>query len=442
MAHIIIDRRKNDKGRSSVNRKKFIERIKQYAKDSVRDAVAEIDITDVNKGGKQIRIPIRNLDEPTFHHAQGGINDLVVTGNDKFVVGDKIKRPDDEDDGQGEGGQDGDGEDEFAFTLTKDEFLDIFYENCELPFMTKKMLISLEEEIQRAGFRNDGPPAALNIVRSARKATGRRAAMKSAKKKKIKELEEELKALEEELSLCTIDSDRTKELRILIDKTKLLLHDVKARLKKVRFIDPVDLQFNAWSTVPVPSIQAVMFCILDVSASMDEYKKQLAKTFFMLLYLFLERNYQRVVIEFIRHHNIAESVSEEDFFYAKDSGGTIVSSALELMIKKIEELYSPACWSVYVAQGTDGDNFPEDMEHTKELLVNKVLPIVQYYAYAQIQDEDESEPASPSYYRENYNMWMMMNQLAVQHPNLGTGLITHPRKVYPIFKKLFEKRDK
>jgi len=72
-----------------------------------------------------------------------------------------------------------------------------------------------------------------------------------------------------------------------------------------------------------------MFCLMDVSGSMDESRKDLAKRFFMLLYLFLKRNYDRIDVVFIRHHTVAKEVNEEDFFHSRESGGTVVSSALK-----------------------------------------------------------------------------------------------------------------
>jgi uncharacterized sporulation protein YeaH/YhbH (DUF444 family) len=85
--------------------------------------------------------------------------------------------------------------------------------------------------------------------------------------------------------------------------------------------------------------QAVMFCIMDVSGSMDESRKDTAKRFFILLYLFLKRVYDKIEVVFIRHHTAAAEVDEDEFFHSRESGGTVVSSALHLLDKIIDERY-------------------------------------------------------------------------------------------------------
>ena len=103
-----------------------------------------------------------------------------------------------------------------------------------------------------------------------------------------------------------------------------------------------------------------MFCLMDVSGSMDEERKDIAKRFFILLYLFLTRNYERIEVVFIRHHTIAKEVDEDEFFHSRESGGTVVSSALKLMQEIIRERYPLTEWNIYAAQASDGDNWDDD----------------------------------------------------------------------------------
>lgn len=449
MSHVIIDRRLNTKGKSSVNRQKFLERVRHILRQGAKELIKDIDIADVSKGGKKIKMRSKGLDEPTFSHDEDGVNHRIITGNDRYVVGDRIPRPEG---GAGKGNQgskDGEGEDDYEFSLSREEFLDLYYENCELPFMIRKqMSTSSEQELQRHGYRTDGSPSTLNIVRTMRQAKSRKYGFRAGKKRKIVELEKEFEQLQSQLNVlmeaCHVEAEnfsRGEEIDKIVARMEEITTEIellKEKIKAIPFIDPIDQRYNAWSLVDVPAIQAVMFCILDVSGSMDEEKKRIAKTFFMLLYLFLERNYDHVEIVFIRHHTEPLEVTEEDFFHSKESGGTLVSPAIQLMMDIIDKRYSLATWNIFVAQGSDGDNWGHDNPVVTKLLQDKVLPSVQYYAYAQI-NPGQSYKYSPAT-SDPWNMWGMFHELSKQHPNLGAGMITDDGNVYEIFKKLFEKR--
>jgi Uncharacterized conserved protein len=114
---------------------------------------------------------------------------------------------------------------------------------------------------------------------------------------------------------------------------------LKARINRLPFLDTFDLKYNLLVKQPNPSSKAVMFCLMDVSGSMTQATKDIAKRFFILLYLFLKRNYDRIEVVFIRHHTSAREVDEEEFFYSRETGGTIVSSALKMMQEIMAERY-------------------------------------------------------------------------------------------------------
>jgi hypothetical protein len=126
-----------------------------------------------------------------------------------------------------------------------------------------------------------------------------------------------------------------------------------------------------------------MFCLMDASASMTEPLKDLAKRFFMLLHVFLTRYYREVHLVFIRHTSTAMEVDEETFFRGTETGGTVISTALEEMLKVVQVRYSPADWNIYAAQASDGDNFHDDMPRCVRLLDKEVLPLCQYFAYVE-----------------------------------------------------------
>lgn len=417
----IVDRRQDSRNKSSINRSRFIRRFKGQIRQAVADAIAKRGIRDLENGEK-IGIPGKDISEPQFHHGKGGIRESVHPGNDRFQSGDEMDRP--PQGGQGQGGgkasPDGEGMDDFVFTLTRDEFLDIFFDELALPNLIKRQLARVDEYKRvRAGYTQAGVPTNINLVRTMRGAAGRRIAVGGPYATLLRSLQAEL-----EHALDEMPADEAE-----IERLKREIAHLKVRREAIPFIDPFDLRYSNRIRVPAPSTQAVMFCVMDVSGSMDEAKKQMAKRFFMLLYLFLNRNYEHIEVVFIRHHTVAEEVDEDDFFHSRETGGTIVSSALKLMRDIITERYASSAWNIYCAQASDGDNWNDDSPLCCELLADSILPIVQYFAYIEIAD---SEPQ---------NLWLEYETLAASHPGLfAMQRITAARDIYPVFRELFRKR--
>ncbi|PKO37572.1 MAG: hypothetical protein CVU33_12335, partial [Betaproteobacteria bacterium HGW-Betaproteobacteria-6] len=174
----IVDRRQDSKNKSSINRSRFIQRFKGQIRKAMADAIARRGIRDIDSGEK-IGIPGKDITEPHFRHGQGGKREIVHPGNDRFNTGDSVDRPLDGS-GQGAGGasQDGEGIDDFVFTLTRDEFLDIFFDELALPNLVKRQLARIDEYKRvRAGYTQSGVPTNINLVRTMRGAAGRRIAV-------------------------------------------------------------------------------------------------------------------------------------------------------------------------------------------------------------------------------------------------------------------------
>ena len=417
----IIDRRFDSKNMSTVNRQRFMRRFKSQIREAVADAIAGRSIKDLDNG-ESVTIPSKDLSEPQFHHGKGGIWENVFTGNDQFSSGDQINRPPGgggSGSGKGKASKDGEGEDDFAFNLSREEFLDVFFDDLALPNLVKTQLARIHEyKSQRAGFTNDGTPANINVVRSLRGALGRRLALASPYTGKLRELQKQLEEL-----LETRPEDDPDVLK-LKDEIGIL----RAKIDAIPFIDTFDLRFNNRIKVPKPTTQAVMFCIMDVSGSMDEGKKATAKRFFMLLYLFLTRTYEHIEVVFIRHHTVAKEVNEEDFFHSRESGGTVVSSALDLMKDILQQRYLNGAWNIYGAQASDGDNWENDSPHCRELLAEAILPFLQYFAYIEI------TPGEPQ------NLWREYEKLLGVHANFAMQHIEGLPDIYPVFRELFKKR--
>ena len=371
----IIDRRFDSRNKSAVNRQRFMRRFKGQIRKAVADAIDGRSIKDLDNG-EDVSIPSRDLSEPQFHHGRGGVWETIFTGNDQFSSGDQINRPQGGGGGGGSGkgkaSKDGEGEDDFVFNLSREEFLDVFFDDLALPDLVKTQLARIHEyKSQRAGFSNDGTPANINVVRSLRGALGRRLALGAPFHGKLRELQREL---DERLETHPDDDPEVQRLR---GEIAIL----RAKLEAIPFIDTFDLRYNNRIKVPKPTTQAVMFCIMDVSGSMDEGKKATAKRFFMLLYLFLTRTYEHIELVFIRHHTVAKEVNEEDFFHSRESGGTVVSSALELMKDILHARYASGAWNIYGAQASDGNNWENDSPHCRELLAELPSYVQHYHGY-------------------------------------------------------------
>ena len=434
--HHIIDRRKNQKGKSSGNRRKFLKRIRKHVKQAARDAIMDGDIKSITSNkGRKVNVPVRDLQERHIVHGEGGDAERVYTGNDRHITGDRIKRPE-EDDGAGRGGSaDGEGEDSFSFELTKDEFLDLFFEDLELPDLVKEQIkVADIFKYNRAGFVTDGTPARLSVIRSMRQAKGRRKALRGPKLKKLAEFEEELLIIVERLIIIAADPNRNDEFNELEARrveVEAEIAKLKRRIKAIPFVDEHDLRFKYWKKTPQPTTQAVMFCVMDVSASMGEWEKEMSKRFFMLLYLFLTRSYERVDLVFVRHHTIAKEVDEDEFFHSRETGGTLVSPALELMNEIIKTRYPVELWNIYGCQASDGDNWPNDTEAAKDILNNQLLRLCQYYAYVEIAD--------PNYDRGDSDLWGTYEEVRAANSNFDMTVITDAADIFPVFSRLFEK---
>ena len=419
----IIDRRLNSKNKNTVNRQRFLQRYRKQIKKAVSKAIGKRSITDMDRG-EDVSIPRDDVNEPVFSHGPGGRRDFVLTGNKEFTTGDRIQRPPQSQGGgagKGEASDSGEGDDDFVFQISQEEFLEFMFEDLALPNMVKRQLAdSSDFKMRRAGYSEVGSPSQLNVVRSLKSAHARKIALGGKNRRRRKALRAELEALVEPLS----DQELLRKQEIL-DEIEVL----SRKLNAIPYIDEFDLKYNLTVKLPQPSPKAVMFCLMDVSGSMTEEIKDTAKRFFFLLYLFLRRNYEKIELVFIRHHNTASEVSEHDFFYSRETGGTVVSSALELMDEVIKDRYSPNQWNIYAAQASDGDNWQGDTEKCVDLLTNKILPCVQHYSYIEIGKRPPQE------------LWYSYKEIqsGTFKDRFDLKAVQDNTQIYPVFRQLFER---
>ena len=428
-----IDRRLNPKGKSLANRQRFLRRARAQIREAVQKSLKAAGVADVGHDRK-IKISSQGIREPHFRLDPkiGGERDFVLPGNREFMPGDQIKKPREGEGAKGkEAATSGEGEDDFEFVMREDEILDIFFEDLELPNLVRTSLKEVtSQNWKRSGITTTGSPNQMNIVRTMRNAYGRRLALRRPSLADVKALEDEIAALVK-------SRVKTQAVQERIAALKVELERVNTRRKWVAYIDPLDVRYNAFIEQPLPTSRAVMFCLMDVSGSMGEREKDLAKRFFILLHLFLERRYKRVDIVFIRHTHDAQEVDEETFFYSRQSGGTIVSTALEKMLEIQRARYATADWNIFAAQASDGYTQSGDARRCVELLDSALMPICQYYAYIEILDEREMEVFANE--EAGAELWRAYRTLGSRWPNFVTKRIAKPADIFPVFHDLFKK---
>ncbi len=428
-----IDRRLNPKDRSLGNRQRFLKRVHDELKRSIRDKVKTERIADMD-AAQGVPVPKRGADEPGFRHAgDSGERHHVLPGNESFSAGDRIAKPQAGGGaGGGRGPGHGEGEDDFLFVLSREEVLDLFFEDLELPDMVK---LALKETVawksRRVGFTTAGTPSNINVGRTMRNSFGRRIALRRPCEKELLDIADEIAALEGEANPTQPQRRRLAELREE-------LAALERRRRRIAYVDPVDVRFNRFERHPVPNASAVMFCLMDVSASMGEREKDLAKRFFVLLHLFLKRRYERIDIVFIRHTDEAHEVDEETFFFSRQSGGTVVSTALEEMRRIILDRYPSSLWNIYAAQASDGDNASGDSERCAALLQDELMKLCQYYAYVEIIDERESDVFGAT--DNGTALWRAYRRVDGAVANFQMTRIARPADIYPVFRKLFARQ--
>lgn len=381
------DRRSVKPQNPAINRKKFVDRYKGVIGDQVDKIIDKKSIKDiVGQDKHKVSIPKKTLDEPTPTYSSKGKRDIVLPGNKDWVKGDHMPNPS----GGGRSGRDGsnednDGTDEFEFILTKEEMLEIFFKDMELPnFIKEGLKKSVKMVTKRSGFTNVGTPSNLDIKKTYEQSISRR--------------------------ICHKNKDT-----------------------KPPLFDEIDLRYRNFEKRPEPVKHAVMFLLMDVSGSMGEHHKLLAKKFFILLHLFLTQTYETIDVIFIRHTTSAQEVTEHQFFYDRINGGTVISVAYDLALEIKEKRYAGKTCNFYMAQASDGGNYQEDNESCLDIVANKILPDFQYFAFLQVEDPR---------YTESQQLLNWYKQLAKQVENMGVGMCNHPSDVYPLLHKLFQKGKK
>lgn len=438
---IFVDRRKTGRGKSINNRQKLLDRIKE----SIRSTKPQdIDAGGVKAAGNKspsksftnpVKIARDALHEPTYHYdMHSGEQEVVLIGNDTFERGDPFPVS-----GEGEGrGGAGPGdrtEDDFIVNISRDEFFDVFFEECELPDLLETLEKDLPEAVWKpAGFQKEGNSAQLSVVRSFRNSIGRRRALTADSRSELEELEEELEKLEDAL----IDNQLNGVANARYQEVKARIEELKSKIATVPFFEKVDLRYRKSEKVQVRQADAVLIMIMDISGSMDEEKKRAARKFFALQYAFIKRKYPNTDLIFIAHTDEAEEMEEEDFFTTRLSGGTIVSPSFALAHSIIKSRYDAQQTNIYLSYAGDGDNWEDDNPHViTELEDNGLLAKLRHAVYVQVGQEMPG-----SFFRSAFTLWTVMTSISKTNPKLHLVKIAGDDDVFASFRKVYGKKSK
>jgi uncharacterized sporulation protein YeaH/YhbH (DUF444 family) len=437
----IVDRRGDPPGRGAINRERFIRRYKDEIRRAADEEFARRSIRDLDKGGR-VRIPGRGLDEPRLtEDAETGERDYVLPGNREYVPGDLIDRPPaGEGKGQGDEPGEGEGRDSFAFALSREEFLALFFDDLELPNLERTRFGETSLTcLRRGGTSREGLPTHLLPVQTVRMAIARRIALRGAIDARLRELD----APQDEGFPDEPPDDTREDLAGLLTlempvaiaaaaERKAEALRLRERRDHLPFLEDVDRRYRARVPATAPSSRAAMICLMDVSGSMDERKKDLAKRFFSLLYLFLERKYGQVEIVFIRHTEQAEEVDEERFFNDPQSGGTLVLPALTLASEVIARRFAGPDWNVYMAQASDGDCGADDGRRSAEFAASQLMPVLRYFAYIDI-------PGAHGWFARQSDLWQSYEVL--EDAAFARRSVRERSDIWPVFRELFARRS-
>lgn len=373
--------------RSATDRQRHRQKVRESIRENIADLIAEESIIGKDKD-KIIKVPIRGVKEYRFIYGENTPG--VGQGDGNSQPGQVIGKG--QADGQGQGqDQAGDqpGVDYYETDVTLEELVTIMFEDLELPDMERKALreVMSERLSKRKGYRKAGIRIRLDKKRTAVARIKRRLAVQNREGEEWDE--------EERFPFHQDDM--------------IYRHTVE------------DIR---------PESNAVVVCIMDTSGSMDTMKKYLARSFFFMLYQFVSTKYRNVEIVFVAHHTEGREVTEEEFFYKGESGGTFISSGYNKALEIIQERYHPTLWNVYAFHCSDGDNFESDnpaaIKAAKEL-----CDVCNLFGYGEI------KPLGSRYYESS-----MLNIFRrLEADNFQTVLIERKEDIWPSF-KAFLAREK
>ncbi len=461
MSFILIDRRKAGRGKSSPNRQKLIKRVKSFIKSSSPQNIGRLGgVTGSNNsaptgGSSPVKVAGAALEEPYFAYARDGEHTAVIIGNQEYDRGDEIEIPSEDDGKGGKGGPGEGGEDDFIINVARSEYLDLFFEDCELPnLVNEKWTERLDNKFQQAGFSTVGSPAQLSIIRTYKQSIGRVEAMSEPLELEKKKLQEELASLRAEQRPEVVFMATQQQRDEIVIRIAIILKRVEEIDDELDFLDSFDtsdMRYRKKEAKPLKTVDAVLFMLMDISGSMDEQKKTIARRWFALFYAFIKRRYPNTELVFIAHTDEAFEMSEDDFFSTRVNGGTTVSPALKMINRIIKERYDPNQVNIYISHASDGDNWEEDNPNVIDEMIGegRLMNKIQLFSYVEVGKASSSgwfnlgggNSAGVKANREDTGLWKAYDKVRehVTVKKMTLSIIETADECYQVFKQVFKK---
>lgn len=374
--------------RSLWDRKRHRQLLEDAIKRNMGDIISEENIIGQSKT-KKFKIPVKGIKEYQFIYGKSD-GSASGTGNEKKgqVVG-KVNDAGKQGHGPGQG-QAGDqaGEDVYELEVTMDEIVQYLFEELNLPDMDRKKygLVETDRQFKYLGYQRKGIPPRL------------------AKKRTV------IEKLKREQALKRNHSN-----------------DEECEFERLPFRED-DLRYRRVRETTRPCANAVIICIMDVSGSMDQTKKYLARSFYFLLYQFVRWRYEKVEVAFIAHTTEAKEVNEWEFFHHGEIGGTAISSGYAKALELIEQRYNPSVWNIYAFHCSDGDNWSEDNARAIDL-ANKLCQICNLFGYGEIT------------LNQSWNATIRRDfEKQLPSKNFALAVINKQEDIWPAFKQMLDKQ--
>ena len=385
--------------RSAADRKRHKQKIEKALREGIKDVVADESIIGQD-GKKKVKIPVKGIKEYQLVYGENKENKKAGSAGDKEIrQGQVLRRGAKRKKKNGDKAGNEKGEEYYEVEITLEELAEYLFQDLQLPDLEKKKFRFIKDhKLKRSGFRKKG----LNS----------RLSKKETIKRKI----------------------RRKKMAIAAGT-----HDPNTD-ERFPFHED-DLKYKHMKLKPQENNSAVIFFLMDVSGSMGKQKKYVARSFYFLLYQFLRFKYDNIEVVFISHATEAKEVNEDDFFKKATSGGTVISTALELEKEIISKRYHPSHWNIYSFYSGDGENWSFDNPKTVTLF-QYLKEISQLVCYAEIDPfsdpESELSILSKSF---NYGaseastLWGKLS--ALEDDKFKKVKISKPTHIWPSFRKLF-----
>jgi sporulation protein YhbH len=381
--------------RAAGDRSRHRQKIEKAIKESIKDVIAEESIIG-QSGSKKIRIPVRGIKEHRFVYGANEKNKHVGSAQGKEIKqGQRIGHKRRQKPSEGQGDQPGNkpGEEMYEIEMSLEELAGYLFNDLELPELEKKNFkFTSQKKMKRKGKRPYGIRPRLS--------------KKETIKQKIRRKKAAIKA-------GTYDPE---------SEERFTFHQSDLRYKHIA---PVTKENTA----------AVVFFVMDVSGSMTKSKKFLARSFFFLLYQFLNHKYSNIDVVFVSHTADAREVNEEQFFTQVPNGGTLVSTGLKKVEEVIEKRYHPNNWNIYTFYCGDGDNWAIDNKEALETFrrLKEINQIMCYAEIGRLHDYREYSLFSGSAPAKRLWDWMQM----AEGKNFKRIRLEEAKDIWAAFKKLF-----